>query len=267
MYRPVQVRSAPRYGRLGIAVQLLVATALGVLVVSAVGSLRVPQPSDVSARALLVSQIQERAASAEARAADNRTINEEITALQNELLRATDRELVTRLEQTALLAGTVAVAGPGLVVELDDPAAPDGGLSPESRVQDIDIQIVVNHLRAAGAEAVAVNGQRLTAISAIRGASEAILVDFTPLIPPYRIEAVGDVRTMQTQFARSAAAAHLSLLANTYGISATTRTAEDLRLAGASTTALRYATVPDDFIDPAAPDDVTSSGAPDGRTS
>ena len=46
---------------------------------------------------------------------------------------------------------------------------------------DRDLQVIVNGLWAAGAEAIAVNGQRLTACSAIRSAGEAILVDFRPL--------------------------------------------------------------------------------------
>lgn len=248
-YRPVRVPPARRTsGPFSITVQLLVAGVLGVVTVTAVGSLRVPQPSDVSARGLLVEQIEERTAAVEALTSGNRAIDEEIATLQNELLRASDRALVTQLEQSALLSGTSAVAGPGLVVELDDPDAPEGTLSHESRVQDIDIQIVVNHLRAAGAEAIAVDGHRLTALSAIRSAGEAIWVDLSPLSPPYRIEAIGDVRTMQAQFARSPGAAHLSLLVSTYGISATTRTADELRLPGGSAPTLRYATatsVPD----------------------
>ena len=40
----------------------------------------------------------------------------------------------------------------------------------------------------------------VTAVSAIRSAGEAILVDYRPLSPPYRISAIGDPDTLQTRF-------------------------------------------------------------------
>ena len=49
----------------------------------------------------------------------------------------------------------------------------------------------MNGLWSVGAEAIAVNGQRLTAQSAIRSAAGAILVNYRPLKPPYRVEAIG----------------------------------------------------------------------------
>ena len=68
--------------------------------------------------------------------------------------------------------------------------AGDGG--PDlARVLDTDIQLVVNGLFASGAEAVAVNGQRITVLSPIRSAGEAVLVGFRPLTPPYTVTAVG----------------------------------------------------------------------------
>jgi len=133
------------------------------------------------------------------------------------------------------------VSGPGLVIELDDGEVTD----PEddaARVQDVDLQIVTNGLWAAGAEAIAINGSRLTALTAIRSAGEAIQVDLAPLLAPYRIEAIGDVRGMQTAFARSSAANHLAFLSGTYGITATTTAAQQLDLPGAGSTTLRHAT-------------------------
>jgi uncharacterized protein YlxW (UPF0749 family) len=71
---------------------------------------------------------------------------------------------------------------------------------PEGRVRDADLQDVVNGLWAAGAEAVAVDGQRLTALSAIRSAGESVLVDLRPLSPPYTVEAVGDPAALEVGF-------------------------------------------------------------------
>ena len=66
------------------------------------------------------------------------------------------------------------------------------GFSDTGRVRDRDMQRVVNGLWESGAEAISVNGQRLTALSAIRAAGDAILVDNKPLVPPYTVLAVGD---------------------------------------------------------------------------
>ena len=49
-----------------------------------------------------------------------------------------------------------------------------------------DLQIVVNGLWDAGAEAISVNGQRLTSKSAIRFAGQAILVNYRPADPALR---------------------------------------------------------------------------------
>ncbi|MDT0166205.1 DUF881 domain-containing protein [Actinotalea sp. AC32] len=262
MYRPVALAPAERDDAgaptRGARVRrdtlhLLVAGSLGLLLVAGVATLRAPQPAALEGRTLLLEEISQRTREAEELAAANQRVGAEIAALQEEALRVSDPGLVAELERFELASGAVPVRGDGVVVELDDPEVRDDRqLDPEERVQDLDVQLVVNGLWAAGAEAVAVNDQRLTALSAIRGAGEAILVDLTPLSPPYRVEAVGDPRALQTGFARSSAAAHLSVLASEYGITSTVRAAQDLELPGAGSRVLRHAT--------AAPA-VTSSGA------
>ena len=78
--------------------------------------------------------------------------------------------------------GAVAVRGPGLVIVVDD--APSSENSQPDRVYDVDLQILTNGLWQAGAEAVAINGHRLSALTAIRGAGEAITVDYPFADPP-----------------------------------------------------------------------------------
>jgi len=137
----------------------------------------------------------------------------------------------------------LAVTGPGLEITLDDAssvndpqAAPAAGSGTgPGRVLDRDIQIVVNGLWAAGAEAVAVNGYRLTATSAIRAAGEAVLVDFQPLVPPYRISAIGDPDTLRTGFSSGLAGAYLALL-HEAGIRSGMTSRRDLELTGAAAT-------------------------------
>lgn len=244
---------------------MVMAIALGIVTVTAVQSLRGPRSAVDESRVLLAEEITRRSADAEALAQANESLSAEIAALQSDALAADNPALFAALEQAELLSGAVAVRGPGLVVELADAQSTDGLLvDPTARVQDMDLQVVTNALWAAGAEAIAINGQRLTAVSAIRGAGQAILVDLAPLIGPYRVEAIGDVRTMQTAFARSPAAAHLSTLSGTFDIRVTITSAPELTLPGAGTTSLRHATVHGEGVAsslPSAPGDTGGDGA------
>ncbi len=94
----------------------------------------------------------------------------------------------------ALAAGTVAVKGSGIVVKMSD--APrksdqDGTKFDASRIQDRDLQLVVNALFAAGAEAVSINDNRVVAVTPIRAAGGTIVVNYRPVNSPYRIDAIG----------------------------------------------------------------------------
>ena len=82
----------------------------------------------------------------------------------------------------------------------------------------VHLQIVVNGLWSAGAEAISINGQRLTALSAIRSAGQAILVDFRPLSPPYAVSAIGPSDSMRADFAAGSAGTYLHSLEDNYGI-------------------------------------------------
>ncbi len=164
-------------------------------------------------------------------------------------------------ELTALLAGAIAVTGPGVELVLDDAeGAGDGlgggpregsGFADTGRLRDRDLQRVVNGLWSAGAEAVAINGQRLTAVSAIRAAGDAVLVDNRPLVPPYTVHAVGDPQTLRSAFEAGAGGATLESLREHYGIRGSLSEREELRLPAASRLVLRSATP----AGPGAPDD------------
>lgn len=92
----------------------------------------------------------------------------------------------------------VALTGPGLVVTVNDSAkALQKGEDPNiSIVHNDDLLRVVNELRSAGAEAIAINGQRMTATSEIACAGSTILVNKTRLAPPFILKAIGNPDTM-----------------------------------------------------------------------
>ncbi|MDO5079687.1 DUF881 domain-containing protein [Buchananella hordeovulneris] len=91
-----------------------------------------------------------------------------------------------------LQAATAKVVGEGITIILRESDAANA-----PRVRDRDIAFLVNSLFASGAEAVSVNGHRIASTSAIRTAGKAILVDLKPLLPPYRIEAIGQSAALE----------------------------------------------------------------------
>lgn len=91
-----------------------------------------------------------------------------------------------------------ALEGPGLVVTIDDSAKPLAkGENPNiAIVHNEDLLKIVNELRAAGAEAISINDQRLVEASEISCAGPTILVNKSRVVPPFNIHAIGDSATM-----------------------------------------------------------------------
>ncbi|MGW3180442.1 DUF881 domain-containing protein [Kitasatospora sp. NPDC001119] len=143
------------------------------------------------------------------------------------------------------------VTGPGVKLVLEDAAGTGSGgnvdpragqgFSNSGRLRDRDLQLVVNGLWGSGAEAIAINGQRLTALSAIRAAGEAVLVDNRPLVPPYNIQAIGDGSKLLTVFEKDMAGQYLRLLQEQYGIKSTLSVQKNLTLPAAVGVTLRTA--------------------------
>ena len=173
---------------------------------------------------------------------------------------ARGRSVAAGLADLEVVSGAVPVSGPGLRVTLDDAHPPAAGAAvpgtatatdppakqgaSDGRVQDRDVQALVNGLWAAGAEAVTVNDLRLSAATAIRSAGSAILVDFRPLSPPYVVRAVGNPNTFESAFADGAAARRLSTDTSLYGFGFDIARADRLHLPAAGAADLHDA-VPD----------------------
>ena len=148
---------------------------------------------------------------------------------------AAGERVAERLDAEELAAGAVPVTGPGLRITLDD--ARDGS----NRVLDRDLQAAVNALWAAGAEAVAVDDQRVTAQTAIRQAGDAVLVNFEPVTAPYDVLAVGDPVGLETSFGSSPAAGRLRAYEQLYGLRFEYERDKTLSLPAAPGLTLRYA--------------------------
>ncbi|MBV7653223.1 DUF881 domain-containing protein [Streptomyces albidoflavus] len=149
-----------------------------------------------------------------------------------------------------LLSGSTAVHGPGLKLVVDDAKGSDtggggpresAGFSDTGRLRDRDMQRIVNGLWQSGAEAVSINGQRLTALSAIRAAGDAILVDNKPLGPPYTVLAVGDGQRLADRFQGSSDGQYLAALRENFGIRTKITAEDEVRLPAAPSVSVRIA--------------------------
>lgn len=164
-----------------------------------------------------------------ANTADESTYGDIVRRLSG--ISATERTLAAR-------TGWGAVSGDGVRAVLDD--APSGG---DGKVRDSDIAGLVNGLFQAGARAVSVNRQRVTALSALRNSGTVVRINDISLSPPYTVLAVGDERTMQARFAQSTSGIRLQDLTRQFGMSFTMHDEKGITVpaASASMLALRHA--------------------------
>lgn len=236
------------------AVAVLVLVALGVVTGTAVAQVRARQQATSGLRADLAQEVQERSARSDALAGQAEELRAQVAAAEAALLNvdAQGRRIADRLAELGLAAGTVPVEGEGLRVTLDDPAQeaaaePDplrGGSEVDRRVQDRDLQALTNALWAAGAEAISVNGHRLTALTAIRSAGDAILVDFALLSPPYVVEAIGDPAELEIDLLDGPVGRSLTTYVGAYGLTFGVRRDGSLSLPGAGTPELIFVREP-----------------------
>ncbi len=176
-------------------VGLVVLATFGVLVATAAVQTSRTADESASSRVSLVSQVNARKAQLAAQQATAVDLTREVAALENSNLDATNqgRALRTRLNRLGLAAADVPVTGEGIRVVVDD--APDASSDKET-VLDQDLQKLVNGLWLVGAEAISINGHRLTNLTAIREAGSAITVNFRSLSRPYVVSAIGNKNQM-----------------------------------------------------------------------
>lgn len=128
--------------------------------------------------------------------AENKALHEELRELKG-VSGAAKNEMVS--DSMLMVSGMKAVEGPGVIVVIDDSAKKAKAESDPNLylVHDEDILKVINELRAAGAEAISINGQRLTANSEIRCAGPTISVNNVRSAPPFEIRAIGSQKDLE----------------------------------------------------------------------
>jgi len=106
---------------------------------------------------------------------------------------AVTQELNSRLEAARIAAGLTPMVGPGLVIQLSDSTVPPptDGNDRDYLVSGRDVLAVVEELWLAGAEAIAVNGERVTAATAVVDIGGSVLVNSAYIAAPYEVRAIG----------------------------------------------------------------------------
>ncbi|MEU4678689.1 DUF881 domain-containing protein [Micromonospora sp. NPDC023737] len=225
-------------------VTVVVLVVLGFLLAVAYRQTMEDEPGRSQARSGLVTQIKERERETDELSARADRLREEVGRQRDAALSGS---AAARLRDLEAGTGMGRVRGDGVVVRLADAPGDADAVTGEGagppRVLYSDLQGVANALWSAGAEAISINGQRLTATSTIRSAGEAILVDFRPVTGPYEVSAIGP-GSMKRRFEKSRNADLMREVAEKTGLSFGVREADDLTLPAAPEPQLRYAEPP-----------------------
>jgi len=184
-----------------IALLAVVALATGFVLAGQVKAQLLTPSNQVARYQALVRSVQE----LEAANADSRrqiaSLRGKIDSLESQAAAQSAATQTLRNEVADLRAhaGLVAMHGPGVEVSLRNGVpGPDSGNQTGYLVNFEDVQDVVNLLFAQGAEGMAVNGRRITPLSAFSGSAGEVVIDQgPPLTSPIKVVAVGDRNRMQ----------------------------------------------------------------------
>ncbi|WP_354638912.1 DUF881 domain-containing protein [Kitasatospora camelliae] len=251
-------------GRVVLAVGL--ALSATVLTVGAVNS-HEKAPTLAKEREALVQRVKDATGAADRLQGDIEGLRTKVDQAQRQALPTGDGALAA----LAAGAGTEAMSGPGVKLVIEDAGGTTAGgnvsnprdaegFRNSGRLKDHDLQYVVNGLWLAGAEGISINGQRLTNLSAIRAAGDAILVDNRPLVPPYTVLAIGDGPKLAQSFQDNEAGRYLKIIQDSYGIKSSLSVQRNLTLPPALGVTLRVAKP--DTPEAAGSPSATASGSP-----
>jgi uncharacterized protein YlxW (UPF0749 family) len=232
--------AGPRTGRPWVTAAVVVAV-FGVLVSTA--AVQTSRNADVNdaGRATLIQRIenqrdrvsrqQDRIARLRVR---NSVVGDRLTSLT-----ASVEAVEARLGRLQVSTGFVPVEGEGVRVKVDDADTGD----PNGIVRDNDLALLVNGLWSAGAEAISVNGQRITAMTSIRTSGRAIEVNSVGIAPPYTVLAIGDRSSLQADFFETTSGLAFDGLTRRYGMAFDMDNEDELSLPAAPSQLLRLRSV------------------------
>jgi uncharacterized protein YlxW (UPF0749 family) len=141
----------------------------------------------------------------------NARLREEVQALETQLAGLQDADgggvilqsLVDEVNHLRIVNGRLEVSGPGVQVTVDGP------------ISVLDLHDLINELRNAGCEALALNDRRIVAWSAISTDGRQVTVDGQPVETPYQLQAIGDADTLEVALLRPGGLVDMLYRANT----------------------------------------------------
>ena len=228
---------APSQGRRPHWISLVAVAALGIMgAVVAVQTDREAEVNELS-RAALVGQI-------DAKRDELRDLQSQVAGLTNtnqSVVSANTRiqgqldDLGGRVRRAELNTGFAAVHGPGVRITVDNRADVDV----DSEIRDEDLAFLVDGLWEAGAEAIAVNDQRINVLGGIRNTNRAVHVNGRPVNAPYVVQAIGDPRTLQARLLQTSEGQEWFALVNGLDFVYSAENVDDMRLPAAPEPDLR----------------------------
>jgi uncharacterized protein YlxW (UPF0749 family) len=264
-YADAAARRAETGGRTGARKQTAAVSAavvlvmIGFLLVVAYRQTMAEEPARTQARGELVAQVEKRRDEVESLQGRADDLADEVAELRERQL---SDAAVAELRDLEAASGLATVRGNGTRITVaDGPTSVDavtGERRTEGQVKDTDLQLAANALWASGAEAIAINGERLTATSTIRQAGEAILVDVRPVTTPYEVVAIGP-RDLAEDFRDGYAGQFFETLSQRYGMSFDVTVVKDVTLEAAAELKLRVA---EPSVAPPAPSGSSPAGSP-----
>ncbi len=140
---------------------------------------------------------------------ENKQYEDEITKLRSEKDEAAKNSssvseksaaVQKEIDDLRMRAGAAPVVGPGIIITIDDTTntkfPTDSGDMKPMIMHDWDMMMLVNELRAAGAEAISINGERVTGMSPIRCVGPVLMVNSHQVAPPFKVLAIGKTDTL-----------------------------------------------------------------------
>lgn len=228
-YQVVAHRRPRQPAKYGVVTVVLL---FGLLLTVAAVQTNATADADSASRASLIERIESRREAVQ-------ELQREISALRETNAEADGRllslgDVLNNVEGEATDLGAVTgftpVVGEGIRIELDN--APHSDPDTE-HIRDSDLGLLVNGLWQAGAEAIAVNGQRISSRTAIRNSGTAIEVNSHGIAPPYVVQAIGNADTLSSRLVETSSGGTFAVLAGDYGWSYEVDNEDELRLAAA----------------------------------
>jgi uncharacterized protein YlxW (UPF0749 family) len=191
--------SEPRPSRTTAVVVGLIVMLFALFVTTAAVQTRNDRPATELERRTLAADIEERQKTLDERRANAAALSAQVQSLQ----RSSD-DSASGAAGLSVLAAAEAAEGPGIVITAEN----SDNDNDNGRITDRDLQVLVNGLWYAGAEAVAIDDHRVGTLTSIRTAGGAITVNYRSISAPYTVVALGDSESLLTRFAQNPAGAY-----------------------------------------------------------